>query len=59
MSPSQKVKGKEKGQSHSQQFLCPVCKPVLPHCDLPNKTGVITDNVYFEIVDIVTPKGGG
>jgi hypothetical protein len=52
-------KEKEKGQSHSQQFVCPVCKPVLFQCDLPDKTGVITDNVYFEIVDIVTQKGGG
>jgi hypothetical protein len=49
----------QKEKSHSQKFVCSLCKPVLPHCDLPDKTGVITDNVYFEIVDIVTQKGGG
>ena len=31
-----------------EQIVCPVCKKVLHEIDLPNKYGVITDNVYSE-----------
>jgi hypothetical protein len=32
----------------TEQIVCPVCKKVLHDVDLPNKTGVIEDNVYSE-----------
>jgi hypothetical protein len=43
MSSSQK-----KGQSHSEKIVCPICKKVVHEIDLPNKEGVIEDNIYFE-----------
>jgi hypothetical protein len=41
MSSSQK-------DSHSEKIVCPICKKVVHEIDLPNKEGVITDNLYFE-----------
>ncbi|MGD2247279.1 MAG: hypothetical protein PVF58_02660 [Candidatus Methanofastidiosia archaeon] len=43
MSSSEKEK-----DSHSEKIMCPVCKNVIHTVDLPNKTGVIEDNVYSE-----------
>lgn len=31
-----------------EQIVCPVCKKVIPECDLPDKEGIITDNVYYK-----------
>lgn len=46
MSSSEKGKGKGK-DSHSEKIVCPVCKKVVHECDLPNKVGVIDENLYF------------
>lgn len=36
------------GSEYKEQIVCPVCTRVIPECDLPDKEGVITDNMYYK-----------
>ncbi|MGD2251143.1 MAG: hypothetical protein PVF58_22320 [Candidatus Methanofastidiosia archaeon] len=45
---AQKKSTKEISGIVKEKIVCPVCKNVLHDVDLPNKTGVIEDNVYSE-----------
>ncbi|MGD2251090.1 MAG: hypothetical protein PVF58_22055 [Candidatus Methanofastidiosia archaeon] len=45
---AQKKSTKEISGIVKEKIVCPVCKNVLHAIDLPNKTGVIEENVYSE-----------